>query len=574
MPGFHYPTIKFLGNDEAHAQGYLLLRCFETGPGTGVSLVYSLDDQLTYIRKLIKPTHHYFPGLPAEVRYSNLADEKPFPIVPFFPRVVEQFELNDDSWITYTVAYNGGTHRQLLDKFSSQKKAIPESFIWHYIEQCVRAYAYLHCGIIEGKRVGGKEWVPIVHRDGNEDNIIFHFPDPDDLRARSEKNKKKAEAFPQVILIDLGMANRVKDPEEVRTEGKFDTPGVNEWEDIILFGERICELLYTSFEDPPQLRDESLRDLYSEELIAAVERFERPPNVVWGVDNVDQLPSWNWVFRQLLPTAFGKLREYLNQPENLESMLWARPIQITNMPYHVTPNDKDGLRALRKQGDYWQAVDFHFNTSEVTDLDELPDCLDVDFDLRSAPRVPSLFDFFEVVRDAAKRLKRAANAREKEHLSYGGTSVQWMNDIKAVRGILPILNQVYKDPDDPDADSSSSEEGTSVDDSTDGDTSGDDSSAASPSGKLVGGPTPSDHSGHCSARHSKSPSSMTASSAGASSAGGTGAKVTRKRGRSYSTEPSTPGKRRKTSSLRRQVRETIVKNTYITRTRDLDENGM
>ena len=432
----------------------------------------------------------------------------------------------------------------------------PESFIWHYIEQCVRAYAYLYGGIIEGKPVGGKDWVPIVHRDSNEDNIIFHFPDADYLSEQSEQGRKKAEAFPQVILVDLGMANRVDDPVEVHTDGKFDTPGVHEWEDVVLFGERLRELLYTSFDSFPPLRDARLAALYSDELLTAVERLTGPADVVWGADTAHLLPDWRWIFREVLPIAFRKIKEYIAK-EDLESMLWARPTPTTNMPYHVTPIDKDGLRALRKQGAYWEAVEFYFDTLEVDKVEELPDCLDANFDLRPAPQVPPASEFFETVEDAAKRLERAADVREQEHLSYGGTSDQWMNDIKAVRGILPILEQVYQVPDDSDA-ASSSEKGTAVDESSDSD----------PSDDAAGGPSPSDPSGNASARCSKSTPSKSPFPASLNSAAAAGAVITKKRARSRSTNPSMPEKRRKIG----QVRETIVTNTYITRVKDLDIN--
>ncbi|MCJ1403862.1 hypothetical protein MMC11_007085 [Xylographa trunciseda] len=562
MSGFHYPTVRFLGNDDAHERGYLLLRCFETGPGTGVSLVYSLDDRRYYIRKLITPTHHYFPDPPAEVRYSNLADENPFPGAPYFPHVVEQFELNDNSWITYTVAYNGGTHQQLLDKFSSQKKAIPESFIWHYIEQCLEAYAFLHFGIVNGKRTV-IDWTPIVHRDGNGDNIIFDFPSPEELSIQNENDRKIAEAFPRVILADMGMANRVDDPEKVRTHGKFDTPGVNQWEDLVLFGERIRELLNTSFDEAPPLRDVGLEKLYSQQLITAVEQFEGPPNVVWGADTAHHVPTWEWALKTLLQTAVREKREHV-KAGMFESVIWAQPTPTTNMPYHLTPTDKAGLRALVKQGGYWGAVDFHFQPSKITDVSEKPECMKEDFDLSSTPKAPEYVDFYHDVKESAMRLKRAASEREKENIAYGGTSGQWTNDIKAVRGILPILKQVYRDPDDPNADASSTEEAKDDTDSSDSDSSSEDSGDDDAGSKPAGGALPNGH---------KAETATSPQLEGGLSTGDERANQSKKRERSPSIDTTAYGKRRKTASGRLQVRETIVKNTYITRTRDLDENG-
>ncbi|MCJ1281136.1 hypothetical protein MMC26_000454 [Xylographa opegraphella] len=512
MSGFHYPAVKFFDHDEAHPQGYLLLRCFETGHDTGVCLVHSLDDQINYIRKRIPSAHHYFPGVPGEVRYSNLADEKPFPLASFFARVIDHFELNDDSWITYTVAYNGGTHKQLLEKFSSLKKAIPESFIWHYIEQCIRAFAYLHYGIIDGKkRVEGEDWVPIVHRDGHEDNIIFHFPDPEYLSGLSDEARKRAEAFPRVILVDMGLANRVNDPVECRNHGRFEIPGGYQWEDTIPFRERIRELLETSFVNSPSLDDPRLEALYSEELIAVAKRFEGPPGVIWDLTTAHHLPSWDWVLSNLMVTAVRKKRQYIRQGD-LQSLMWAMPKPPTNMPYHVKPGDRDGLRAVRKQGDYGEAVDFLFNTSHVTDTDELPACLDPRYDLSSPPRVPSPSDFFDTVEDAAKRLKRATDLRLQLLSSFGNIEGRLRYDINTIRGVVPILDRVCAIPDYLDSAASSSD-------------------------------TESDHSDQNLTRSNESESPEVASPASPEPAGEAITLFTQKRKGSHSTDSGRRGKR-------------------------------
>ena len=173
------------------------------------------------------------------------------------------------------------------------------------------------------------------------------------------------------------------------------------------------------------------------------------------------------------------------------------------------------------------------------------------------------------MRDSAKRLKRTADVREEEHVSYGGTSEQWMNDIKAVRGILPILEQVLIIPDDSEVVFSSSDQRTTIDNSGDSDSSGDDADHADdglPGSKSSDGP------GGDSAHRSKSTYSKATAPTSPTPARGAGDVLTKKRGRSQSTDDGKSGKRRKKLPTRPQVRETIVKNTYITRTRDLNDD--
>ncbi|MCJ1291933.1 hypothetical protein MMC34_003483 [Xylographa carneopallida] len=224
----------------------------------------------------------------------------------------------------------------------------PESYIWYFIEQVAHAYAHLHLGHVNGKKNGDEEWVPIVHRDGASNNIILHFPE---RRKESSNSDVFTNEFPQLVLGDLGIANRVTDTEEQSSGGCFDQEEVNPWEDVVLFGEAARHMLYTSTGSTiggdinafPRLRDASLEDIYSEDLIAALEPFEVPAGPhLWNNDNAGILPDMHYVAEVLLPQAIEKVKEY-KQNNGQESVRWVRPRQTPLMPFVVNPDDKKSL---------------------------------------------------------------------------------------------------------------------------------------------------------------------------------------------------------------------------------------
>ncbi|MCJ1291934.1 hypothetical protein MMC34_003484 [Xylographa carneopallida] len=112
---FHYTTIRFPSPYEDgtdHPQGYLLIKFPKSHT---VSLVYFLDQQRFYIRKIIK-NNVYAPDFPPEIQFSNLGDT-PFPRLPFLPVLIEAASINDDDEIFSLIptAYNGGTQENLIE---------------------------------------------------------------------------------------------------------------------------------------------------------------------------------------------------------------------------------------------------------------------------------------------------------------------------------------------------------------------------------------------------------------------------------------------------------------------------
>ena len=349
--------------------------------------------------------------------------------------------------------------------------------------------------------------MPIVHRDGASNNIFLHFQNQSrGLGKRPGRLDIFIDAFPRVVLGDLGMANRVTDTEEQSSGGVFDQDGINPWEDIVLFGEAVRIMLYTSIENCdiggdidsfPRLRDANLEDVYSEDLIAALEPFEAPlgPHN-WENDNAGILPDMRYVAEVLLPQAIQKVQEY-KQNGGYVSVRWAQPQPTSLMPYVVSPDDKKGLREIFAvdYGSDWvpafDAVDFRFKATgtDVVKLEEsdYPRCLQEGYDLT----IPQLaFDELDSVWATAsyadELLKSAVRLAERNEAESGESDPGQMRDLELMKAARKVLQPVHRE--DPDAASSSSGSSSSSasnndnnsDDDDDNDDDNDNSSAAGP----------------------------------------------------------------------------------------------
>ncbi|MCJ1383984.1 hypothetical protein MMC17_007099 [Xylographa soralifera] len=495
MSVFHYTTIRFpspYAEGTDHPQGFILIKFLKSH---AVSLVYSPDDQRFYIRKILR-VNVYSPDDPPEIQFSNLATDSPFTLLPFLPVLVESACL-DNSGVYGLIleAYNGGTQENLVTEFAKQKRPVPESYVWHFIEQTARAYAYLHFGHVDGKKVGDKEWVPIVHRDGAANNIFLHFRDPD---KKARKSAIFINPFPKVVLGDLGISNRVTDTEEQSSGGVFDQEGISQWEDVVLFGEAVRTMLYTSTETEveiggdinsyPRLRDANTKDIYSEDLIAALEPFEAPPGLDnWENDNVGILPDMRHVAEVLLPQAIQKVQEY-KQDGGYESVRWVQPHPTPFMPFVVRPNDKQGLReifAIDYEGDWvpeFDAVDFRFNTAgtKIVELEQssYPECLQEGYDLTIPKLAFSEPDsVWATVNYADELLKSAVQVAEEEEAESGERDPDQVKDIELMKAARKVLRPVHHEERDPPVSSASSSSSSASNNDPSNDPSNDDSSA-------------------------------------------------------------------------------------------------
>ncbi|MCJ1400886.1 hypothetical protein MMC11_004097 [Xylographa trunciseda] len=492
MSAFHYPTIRYPSpyqEDSDHPHGYIHIKSFKSSK---VTLVYSPDDKEFYVRKIISH-NHYSPEDPPEIQFSNLAAKSHFPELPFLPGAIEAACIDANGvWCLMLEFYNGGTLESFIETYSKQNKPIPEPFIWHVIDQTARAYAYLHFGHVDGRKAEDKDWVPIVHRDGANNNIFLHFREPG---IKPRKSDRFIDAFPRIVLGDLGYANRLGDPEEQSSGGCFDEPEINQWEDVVLFGEAVRRMLYTSIDveigdfidEFPRLRDANLEGLYSEDLIAALERFEPPPGPhYWNQDTAKRLPQMRHVAEVLLPQAIIKVQEY-KQEGIYDSVRWAQQRETSLMPYVLDPNDKRGLRTLMGF-DYaggWQpafgAVDIRFGAAgmEIVDLEEedYPECLQKGFDLsipqRAFDEINSLWATANYAHELLKTSAKRAARREAAN-SEQDTGV--LKDIELVRAALKVLYPVHHEDEDSDTSSESSNNDHSDNDAPTDDSADDDES--------------------------------------------------------------------------------------------------
>ncbi|KAK0708907.1 hypothetical protein B0T21DRAFT_320230, partial [Apiosordaria backusii] len=172
----------------------------------------------------------------------------------------------DAQYTLFMKFYNGGNLHDFIESYKTGRElesggysgpeAVPEIFIWHYIAQVGRAYAYLHTGYTRepkenidhfsaGASHPTKEgWVPIGHNDGHSHNIWLHYPSADE-KEKDPKLKDFNACFPQVVLADFGRAHdAAHDPrDDYRKEKVKDVPEQATWWDKLYFGLNLKSLM-------------------------------------------------------------------------------------------------------------------------------------------------------------------------------------------------------------------------------------------------------------------------------------------------------------------------------------------
>jgi serine/threonine protein kinase len=184
--------------------------------------------------------------LPAEIEQSTLdisdnyvqcqlplhddrfGGRSPFPQV--FAFQVHRFQTPEDDPNTilgdatlYSKYYNGGTLNDLLCAFQEAGRPIPESFIWHYLAEVLRALAWIHLGDVRSRTDNlyfmqsrkspqhfpqasrAQGWDPIIHHDLHGGNIWLHYPTEEE-RAADPSLSRFSDEFPQIIVGDWGFS--------------------------------------------------------------------------------------------------------------------------------------------------------------------------------------------------------------------------------------------------------------------------------------------------------------------------------------------------------------------------------
>ncbi|CAN8096650.1 unnamed protein product [Discula destructiva] len=278
-----------------------------------------------------------------EVRICTLANdpnvERTLPIGAQFVETLAYQRLEREAYANlqasqrnltavYLRFYNGGALNELAERYRLADEAVPETFIWHAMEQICRGLRYLHLGISSGSRrstaQAPRNWDPIYLRDMNESNIWLHFPGPSD-RVINDNSNTFDNSFPQIILGDFGFIMTASDI----TSGSGSYPSELQClsGDISALGIALRLLCFVQGYDCPvdggdvpsfaHRNVEELRGRYSNLLIDVLKRWgpmieaygADPMASMWEVpeEHLDGFPDgWpdlEWLYDQALPTA-------------------------------------------------------------------------------------------------------------------------------------------------------------------------------------------------------------------------------------------------------------------------------
>ncbi|KAH6844744.1 hypothetical protein B0I37DRAFT_310963, partial [Chaetomium sp. MPI-CAGE-AT-0009] len=440
MPTFREPAPE--GWDDAkpsddwlseHSEGFLLMHNLKPSYPMGKSiLVQSIDTGELFVNKRLKriapifykdnPKFDKVPDFdiqyptssPPELRFSTLRDprvEIQLPDEPYFPKLhaygwpqgrEEPYDKDrpSDVYSLYFQHYNGGTLSNLMEIYSDRRIGgpVPESFIWHVMEQLSRAILYLHCGYTcQSKRANvprrDPNWRPVMHRAITEHNVLLHFPDNGDPVER---------CFPQIILEGFDKAGFMSDDradwiqDTITNRNAGVEIGPSGFEDIHLFGELLRRLVTVSdcgknkrqsrldydVNVEGKLSPYLLRNLklgagkeqaYSDELIELLMKWEitplqegggaRYPDI--GVHEI--IPNVYFLRDEVLPTAMRKVGEYIDkwnedpvlespQPErdNFGDVSWVQPDPTFEMiPYATTEHTEEKILQQYKEELRW-----------------------------------------------------------------------------------------------------------------------------------------------------------------------------------------------------------------------------
>ncbi|ROV99074.1 hypothetical protein VMCG_06697 [Cytospora schulzeri] len=384
-----------------HSQGFLHV----CNPRYNLHVVQSNTKKELFIIKLLRTTADpddsdgFSYDLPPEIRVSIAPQALvQLPEAGYFPNLVMWQKWNDSQWALYTQFYNGGTIRDMIDEYYNRGDAIPEHFIWHFIERMGEALVYLHLGRPHGtsgpdtsSAVPG--WRPVYHRDISDSNIYLHYP----RAGRSQILKAKYNAFPQIVLGDFGdSAIQGDDPAQLPT-GVFPAstirPNLNEWTDVHQFGCVLRRMCMTHIpEDTNEDEDDDDENVdqkeeseskeeeedfdtwalhrpeshtlqfcntflngqvYSDTLVSLLQGFERPNmNKIAVTDEPNLVPSIAWVAGTLLPEARRQLQQcrepvvpsvaYFN---NLD-VSWTKPVTLA--PFSIVQGSAESMRGLKR----------------------------------------------------------------------------------------------------------------------------------------------------------------------------------------------------------------------------------
>jgi serine/threonine protein kinase len=298
--------------------------------------------------------------------------------------------------------YNGGTLRELWEKYRAAGRTIPEGFIWHFISQVCRAMSWMHTGIIPSKEYNlfnqndiGKigitvnraekapGWKPLCHMDMHMSNIWLHYPSDEEKKA-DPRLEQFTNALPQIIVGDFGFSFKAEN-DRADLLCSQENPGIPEPETMrdkadlasalwhllklqVTDAERVSFLHRNAFKTVPfDSADtfdlsEWMRHNYSRDLATCWDAFRK----LRALDNNDQfyenmpkttkddwrrLPLNDFVYGTMIAMADRYLDGYIGSGKE-ESVQWTQP-RNAYMPYHSM------WRSPKQHRWDWARVDGH-----------------------------------------------------------------------------------------------------------------------------------------------------------------------------------------------------------------------
>ncbi|KAK3346009.1 hypothetical protein B0T25DRAFT_612179 [Lasiosphaeria hispida] len=369
----------------AHPNGFLVV-AIENGQSSAVLCLRSLDDNQLYITKRPK---NIFSRAPSDLRFARLEGhhiETQLPNnSPMFAKMHAYGLPNNPSDFgqgeprfpsLYYERLNGGDLFNLIASFDAADKFIPESFVWHVVDQVGHALAFLHTGLTREELVAGEtepkpSWKPIVHRNVRLRNILLDYGDDP-----SELDK----CFPRIVLGGFSRAGRLADPElwwkggvideehdikcstrdDIRSLGNMLRLMVESWKELWNGRKRFSPVLPLDqvgenvSKTAASTRSEGNTESgYSKRLMTLLSDTQSKlaePNIYFqGTEIEHDRPKVDFYIHSLLPEARRMMEKYramrAKQLAQTCDVSWTRP-ELEEAIYRPWASDCDGARQL------------------------------------------------------------------------------------------------------------------------------------------------------------------------------------------------------------------------------------